>query len=223
VLLSDNAIEIEVNPGSVLCLSLSLAVGCPGCRIASFGVGEILLNNSGIRALDADSAGWGSGGGGIARDADEDGEKGMEVGRAVDSRGGSRSRCEEERCLCCDSDREWWGCVSLSLRGSLITRILEGGKAGKISFANSRTSTASSCRLSFSTISRIPNRDRSDGFEWFSKRILVSRRTLSLTTAFSGRERDVQRCSRRGGCEMEVTSDADRRSTFSKLRGQPCK
>lgn len=109
VLLSDNAIEIEVNPGSVLCLSLSLAVGCPGCRIASFGVGEIRLNSSGIRALDVDSAGWGSGGGGIARDAEEDGEKGIEVGRAVDSRGGSRSRCEEERCLCCDSDNEWWG------------------------------------------------------------------------------------------------------------------
>jgi len=45
----------------------------------------------------------------------------------------------------------------------------------------------------------------------------VSRSTLSLMTAFNGRERDVHRCSRRGGWEIAVTSEADSRSTFSRL------
>jgi len=45
----------------------------------------------------------------------------------------------------------------------------------------------------------------------------VSRSTLSLMTAFRGRERDVHRCSRRGGWDIAVTSEADSRSTFSRL------
>ena len=95
------------------------------------------------------------------------------------------------------------------------------GRAGNISLANSLTRTASSCLASFSTTSRIPNRARSETFEWFSNKILVSRRTFSLITALRGREREVQRCSRRGGWEIAVTSDADSRRTFRRLLVSP--
>ena len=143
-------IEMDVRPGSVFCRSRSGR----GDLITTFGAEVSRRKTSGIRPLDSlDEVDDGMGGGGIDR---PEVVEGMDVLVDEPSPRGSLWRCDVDRGACVELlDEKRSGSFS---RGTC-------GRAGNISFASSRTKTASSCLLNLSTTSRIPNRARSEMLE----------------------------------------------------------
>lgn len=106
--------------------------------------------------------------------------------------------------------------ISLALPCRPKTGFRAGAKEGIISLANSRTNTAPSCLLNFSTISYIPYLSTSAArLGWTSHIVLRMRKSVSRTTALLWPNRSMMRL-KNCALAIPIVMPLDRRQIFKK-------